>query len=66
MTQDEAIDYGSGELPNYHAYQLRDVIGAIREKRQPAVTGLDGRRVVAVIQGIYESGRTGQPVKLSD
>jgi UDP-N-acetyl-2-amino-2-deoxyglucuronate dehydrogenase len=66
MTQDEAIDFGSGELPNYHAYQLRDVIQAIREKREPAVTGVDGRRVVAVIQGIYESGRTGQPVKLSD
>jgi UDP-N-acetyl-2-amino-2-deoxyglucuronate dehydrogenase len=66
LTQDEAIDYGSGDLPNYHAHQLRDVIGAIREKRQPAVTGVDGRRVVAVIQGIYESGRTGQPVKLSD
>src|SRR5579884_1446927 len=66
MTQAEAIDHGSGELPNYHAYQLRDVIQAFREKREPAVTGLDGRRVVAVIQGIYESGRTGQPVKLSD
>lgn len=65
-TQDEAIAYGSGDLPNFHAHQLRDVIGAIREKREPAVTGLDGRRVVAIIQGIYESGRTGQPVKLSD
>ncbi len=66
VTQEEAIDYGSGELPNYHAYQLRDVIQAFREKRETAVTGLDGRRVVAVIQGIYESGRTGLPVKLSD
>lgn len=66
MTQDEAIELGSGELPNYHAYQLRDVIAAFREKRPPAVTGLDGRRVVAIIQGIYESGRTGKVVALSD
>jgi predicted dehydrogenase len=66
MTQDEAIEFGSGDLPNYHAYQLRDVIQAFREKRPPAVTGIDGRRVVAIIQGIYESGRTGKAVKLSD
>jgi predicted dehydrogenase len=54
----------TGELPNYHAYQLRDVISAIRENREPAVTGEDGRRVVAIIQGVYESTRTGRPVKL--
>jgi predicted dehydrogenase len=66
VTREQAIDYGSGELPNFHAYQLRDVIGAVREKRQPAVTGIDGRRVVAIIQGVYESGRTGRPVRLSD
>ena len=61
----EAIDLGCGELPNFHAYQLRDVIGAIRDKRPPAVTGVDGRRVVAIIQGVYESGRTSRPVKLA-
>ncbi|HYW89347.1 MAG TPA: Gfo/Idh/MocA family oxidoreductase, partial [Chloroflexota bacterium] len=62
----QAIEYGSGELPNFHAYQLLDVIGAIREKRPPAVSGVDGRRVVAIIQGVYESGRTARPVRLSD
>ncbi|HEX5414052.1 MAG TPA: Gfo/Idh/MocA family oxidoreductase [Chloroflexota bacterium] len=61
--QDKA--FGSGELPNFHAYQLRDVIDAVRANRAPAVTGEDGRAVVAIIQGIYESGRTGRPVKLS-
>jgi predicted dehydrogenase len=61
-----AVAHGSGDLPNFHAHQLRDVIGAIRDHRPPAVSGLDGRRVVAVIQGVYESGRTGRPVALSD
>ncbi|MCA1645965.1 MAG: Gfo/Idh/MocA family oxidoreductase [Chloroflexi bacterium] len=61
-----AVDYNSGELPNFHAHQLQDIIAAIRDKRPPAVTGQDGRRVVAVIQGVYESGRHGRPVKLSD
>ncbi len=66
MSRQHALDYGAGDLPNFHAHQLRDIIDAAREKRQPAVTGLDGRRVVAVIQGIYESGRTGKAVTLSD
>jgi predicted dehydrogenase len=62
----EGVQYRSGDLPNFHAHQLRDVIGAIREGRPPAVSGVDGRRVVAIIQGVYESGRSGRPVKLSD
>ena len=65
LTLDEAVELGSGDLPNYHAYQLRDVIGAVRASRAPAVTGIDGYRVVAVIQGVYESTRTGRPVKLT-
>ena len=65
VTVDEAIAQGTVGLPNFHAHQLQDVIGAIREKRDPAVTGLDGYRVVAIIQGIYESTRTGRPVALT-
>lgn len=65
ITREAAIELGSGELPNFHAHQLRDVIGAVRDKRPPAVSGEDGRRVVAIIQGVYESGRTGKPVKLT-
>src|SRR5579872_3344079 len=53
VTHAEAVGLGAGELPNFHAHQLRDVIGAVREKRPPAVTGVDGRRVVAIIQGVY-------------
>ncbi|MCC6627913.1 MAG: Gfo/Idh/MocA family oxidoreductase [Chloroflexi bacterium] len=60
--QDKA--FGTGDLPNFHAYQLRDIIGAVQDKRPPAITGEDGRAVVAIIQGVYESGRSGRPVKL--
>jgi UDP-N-acetyl-2-amino-2-deoxyglucuronate dehydrogenase len=55
---------GAGGLPNFHAHQLRDIIDAVRHNRPPAITGEDGRAVVAIIQGVYESGRTGKPVKL--
>jgi len=66
LSHAEAARLGAGDLPNFHAHQLRDVIGAIRDKRPPAVTGVDGRRVVAIIQGVYESTRTRRPVALSD
>jgi predicted dehydrogenase len=62
----EAVDHAAGELPNFHAHQLREIINTVRHKRPPPVSGEDGRRVVAIIQGVYESARTGRPVKLSD
>jgi predicted dehydrogenase len=58
--------FGTGDLPNFHAHQIRDTIRAIRSGCPPPVTGSEGRRVVALIQGIYESGRQGKPVRLGD
>jgi UDP-N-acetyl-2-amino-2-deoxyglucuronate dehydrogenase len=48
----------------YHGLQIRDFVRAIREDREPAVTAEEGRKAVEIILAIYESGRTGQPVKL--
>ncbi len=43
-----AVDLGS----HFHELQLRDIVGAIREGRPPAVTGLDGRATVALMAAI--------------
>ncbi|QJW91363.1 Gfo/Idh/MocA family oxidoreductase [Spirosoma taeanense] len=48
----------------YFGLQIAEFRDAIRENRPPAVTGEDGRKVVALFQAIYESTRTGLPVKL--
>lgn len=48
----------------FFGLQIADFRDAIREGRPPLVTGDDGRRVVALFQAIYESTRTGLPVKL--
>jgi predicted dehydrogenase len=48
----------------HHQRQIEDVLAAIEEKRPPAVTGEDGRRAVELIQGLYESARTGRAVEL--
>jgi predicted dehydrogenase len=48
----------------HHRRQIEDVLAAIDEKRRPLVSGEDGRRAVALIQGLYESARAGRPVEL--
>ncbi len=50
-------------LAGAHALQISDFIDAIRENRSPFVTLEDARATMAVIESIYESARTGRPVR---
>ena len=45
--------------------EVEEFANAIREHRPPAITAADGRRVLQILDGITESGRTQQPVTLS-
>lgn len=47
-----------------HARQFQDVVDAIRKQTAPAIDGLEGRRSVEIILGIYKSAETGRPVTL--
>lgn len=44
--------------------ELEEFAAAIRERRPPAVTAADGRRVLRVLDAVIESGRTGGPTRL--
>ena len=50
--------------PNYHARQIADLVAAIRAGRRPLVDAVEGRKSVAILLAIYESGRTGLPVRV--
>ncbi len=52
-----AIDYEG------HRRQIEDLAGAILAKAEPQLPGNEGRRAVQLICGIYESVKTGEPVK---
>jgi UDP-N-acetyl-2-amino-2-deoxyglucuronate dehydrogenase len=52
--------------PNYHARQIADLVKAIKEGKRPLVDAVEGRKSVAILLAIYESGRTGQPVKIPE
>ncbi|MFZ6027134.1 MAG: Gfo/Idh/MocA family protein [Chloroflexota bacterium] len=47
-----------------HRRQIADFIEAIRQARQPFVTGQDGRRSLEIVLAIYESARCGKPISL--
>ncbi|MDG4825242.1 Gfo/Idh/MocA family oxidoreductase [Asanoa sp. WMMD1127] len=51
-------------LAPYHALQVRDFVAALREDREPAVTGLDAIRSLEVVEAIYRSSRTGEAVEV--
>ncbi len=48
---------------HYHALQIQDFLQAVRDNRQPLVTGDDGRIVVAMFTAIYRSRAERRPIK---
>ena len=47
------------------APEVEEFASPIREGRLPAITVTDGRRVLNALDAVFESGRTGQPARLS-
>lgn len=52
-----AIDF------NLHLAQIRDMVEAIQEDREPLVNGQTGRRSLELILGIYQSSREGKAIQ---
>lgn len=57
-------EINAGVAP-YHRIQLREFIDALVEGREPLVSGRDALGSLEIVAGVYESARTGRPVKLS-
>jgi predicted dehydrogenase len=49
-----------------HRCQIADMLDAIREDREPLVNGDEGRKPLEIVLAVYESARTGKPVKLGE
>jgi UDP-N-acetyl-2-amino-2-deoxyglucuronate dehydrogenase len=69
MQQESGLGSGAGDpirglQAGGHSLQVADFVMAIKENRQPGVAGREGRRAVELIEAIYESATTGQPVEL--
>lgn len=46
--------------------ELTEFVAAIRDRRPPAVTGEDGRAVVAVLEAAYHSAKSGRAVAVAE
>src|SRR5215212_2580094 len=55
-----------GSLSMAHRDQIRDFVEAVREGREPSINLEEGRRPLAIIQALYESARTGGPVRIKE
>lgn len=47
-----------------HKRQIADMVAAIQEDREPLVNGEEGRKPLEIVLAVYESARTGRPVRL--
>jgi UDP-N-acetyl-2-amino-2-deoxyglucuronate dehydrogenase len=55
-----------GSLSMAHRDQIQDFVEAVREGREPLVNLHEGRKPLAIIQGIYESARIGGPARIEE
>jgi predicted dehydrogenase len=52
-------------LVPYHSMQIEDFVRAVRAGGEPAVTGREAVKSLEIVQAVYESSRTGEPVNLT-
>jgi predicted dehydrogenase len=62
----EDSDPDHGPMFTGHARQYRDIVDAIRTGRRAGVTLDDALLALATVRAVYESARTGAPVRVAD
>jgi UDP-N-acetyl-2-amino-2-deoxyglucuronate dehydrogenase len=55
-----------GSLSMAHRDQIADFVRAVKEDREPSINVEEGRKPLAIVAGIYESVRTGGPVRIEE
>ena len=53
----------NGQLIPHHTAQVRDFVRALRNGYDPAITGRDATKALRILLAVYESSRTGVPVR---
>lgn len=63
---DKSVGEVNAALQHLHRRQIEDFVEAIREDREPAVTGAQALRSLQIVEAVYASARTGRPVRLRE
>lgn len=56
----------NARLVPFHALQVEDFVAAVRDGREPSVTGDDALAALALVLAVYASARDGGPVRPAD
>ncbi|MDQ0211600.1 Gfo/Idh/MocA family protein [Arthrobacter bambusae] len=56
----------NGQLIPHHTAQVRDFVKALRDGADPAITGQDATKALRILLAVYESVRTGLPVRFAE
>lgn len=56
----------NGQLIPHHTSQVRDFVQALESGTEPAITGKDALKSLRILLAVYESSRTGLPVRFSE
>lgn len=55
----------NGQLIPHHTSQIRDFVEALARGADPAITGRDANNALRILLAVYESARTGVPVRFA-
>ncbi|MCY1245792.1 hypothetical protein D9M72_589620 [compost metagenome] len=55
----------NGQLIPHHTSQVRDFVAALENGTEPAITGEDATKALRILLAVYESSRTGVPVRFA-
>ncbi len=55
----------NGQLIPFHKLQVQDFVQALENGTAPAITGKDALKSLRILLAVYESSRTGQPVRFA-
>lgn len=61
LADDVPLSTINDSLAPFHARQITDFVDAVRTGREPAVTGREAMRSLAIVTAIYDSAASGKP-----
>lgn len=61
LTADLELAQINGSLAPFHALQIADFVDAVRDGREPAVTGREATKALAILTALYTSAASGSP-----
>ena len=64
LTGDVPLSAINGSLVPFHTRQIAEFVDAVRAGHEPAVTGREATKSLAILTALYASARSGRPERV--